>query len=150
MPKLLKWLSITDRFSKLYLDKLLAPWGLNSSQHMFLTKICRQPGMSQDSLIDTTYVHPSNIVRTIAALEKKGLLTRAPSEEDRRTCRLYPTEQAMAIVTWVEQACTQTEDVLLQGFTEEEKAVFLSALMRMGKNITATLQILRKEDENDA
>ena len=137
------------RFSKLYLDRLLAPWGLNSSQHMFLTKICRQPGVSQDSLIATSYVHPSNIVRTVAALEKKGLLTRTPSEEDKRTCRLYPTDQARSVVTWVEQACAQTEQALLQGFTEEEKAAFLSGLMRMGKNITTLQQIHRKEDEND-
>ena len=37
--KLLKWLSVADRFAKSYLDDQLAPLGINSSQHMYLLKI---------------------------------------------------------------------------------------------------------------
>lgn len=150
MNTLLKWLSVTDRFSKLYLDKRLAAHGINSSQHMFLIKICENPGILQDSLIDTIYLHPSNIVRTVASLENKGLLIRKPCEEDRRTCRLYPTNQAMAMIADVEAACTQTEAVLLQGFSEEEKKAFERALMLMGKNITSEMKIYREEDGFDA
>ena len=73
--KLLKWLSVADRFAKSYLDERLAPLGLNSSQHMYLLKVCDQPGISQDSLLDSVYVHPSNIVRMVAALEKKGTVS---------------------------------------------------------------------------
>lgn len=150
MNTLLKWLSVTDRFSKLYLDKRLAAHGINSSQHMFLIKICENPGILQDSLIDTIYLHPSNIVRTVASLENKGLLIRKPCEEDRRTCRLYPTNQAMAMIADVEAACTQTEAVLLQGFSEEEKTAFERALMLMGKNIASEMKIYREEDGFDA
>ena len=46
--QLLKWLSVTDRFYKIYLDKQLAPYGINNSQYMFLIKICRSPGILQD------------------------------------------------------------------------------------------------------
>ena len=150
MNTLLKWLSVTDRFSKLYLDKRLAAHGINSSQHMFLIKICENPGILQDSLIDTIYLHPSNIVRTVASLENKGLLIRKPCEEDRRTCRLYPTNQAMAMIADVEAACTQTEAVLLQGFSEEGKTAFERALMLMGKNIASEMKIYREEDGFDA
>ena len=38
--KLLKWLSVADRFTKAYLDQRLEPLGINSSQHMYLLKIC--------------------------------------------------------------------------------------------------------------
>lgn len=89
--KLLKWLSVTDRFYKIYLDKQLAPFGINNSQYMFLIKICRSPGILQDSLMDMFYVHPSNIVRTVAALEKRGMIMRSPNDKDKRTCKLYPT-----------------------------------------------------------
>ena len=95
-------------------------------------------------------MHPSNIVRTVASLENKGLLIRKPCEEDRRTCRLYPTNQAMAMIADVEAACTQTEAVLLQGFSEEEKTAFERALMLMGKNIASEMKIYREEDGFDA
>lgn len=149
MNTLLKWLSVTDRFSKLYLDKLLAAQGINSSQHMFLIKICENPGLLQESLMNTFYLHPSNIVRTVASLENKGLLTRNPCEEDRRTCRLYPTDQAMAVIASVEAACTQTEDILLQDFSTKEREAFEKSLKRIGKNITSAMNIYRKEDEFD-
>ena len=32
--KLLKWLSVSDRYAKAYLDEKLVPLGLSSSQHM--------------------------------------------------------------------------------------------------------------------
>ncbi|KAI4448276.1 hypothetical protein C823_002795 [Eubacterium plexicaudatum ASF492] len=103
--KLLKWLSVTDRFYKIYLDKQLAPYGINSSQHMFLIKICDSPGILQDSMINMFYVHPSNIVRTIAALEKQGMITRSPHEQDKRTCRLYPTDRALSVVEDIRTVC---------------------------------------------
>ena len=35
---LIKWLSITDRRTKMYMDRILEPLGINSSQHIFLIK----------------------------------------------------------------------------------------------------------------
>lgn len=147
--KILKWLSIADRFAKVYLDRQLAPLGLNSSQHMFLIKICQQPGILQDSLIDTFYLHPSNIVRTVMVLERNGFITRTPYDKDKRTWQLYPTDKAEAIIRQIKAACEQTEAVLLQGFTEEEAARFEENLIMTGKQITKECSIRRKEDESD-
>ena len=147
--KLLKWLSISDRYAKAYLDHRLAPLGINSSQHMYLLRICEQPGISQDSLLDSFYVHPSNIVRMIAALEKKGFLTRTPSEQDKRTWRLYPTEQALSIVGQVRAACSETEALLLDGLAPEDRPAFQNALLQVGRRITSELQVERMEDNFD-
>lgn len=147
--KLLKWLSVTDRFYKIYLDKQLAPFGINNSQYMFLIKICRVPGILQDSLIDMFYVHPSNIVRTIAALEKQGLITRAPNDEDKRTWKLYPTDCALSVIEEVQKVCEKTEALLLQGISEADQEIFLELLMQAGRNITTELHIVRKGDEFD-
>lgn len=145
--KLLKWLSVTDRFYKIYLDKQLAPFGLNNSQYMFLIKICRSPGILQDSLMDMFYVHPSNIVRTIAALEKQGMLTRSPNDKDKRTCKLYPTDRALSVIDEVEAVCKKTEALLLQGITETNQELFMNLLVQAGKNITAELHVERKGEE---
>ena len=145
--KLLKWLSVADRYYKVYLDKQLAPFGINSSQHMFLIKICDSPGIAQDSLLDMFYVHPSNIVRTIAALEKQGLVTRSPNDQDKRTWKLYPTQRALSVLDEVRAACEKTEALLLQGISEPDRALLTGLLMQAGRNITAELHIERKEDE---
>ena len=108
--KILKWLSVADRFYKIYLDKQLAPFGVNSSQHMILLKICNSPGILQDSLINMFYIHPSNIVRTIAALEKQGMITRAPNHEDKRTWKLYPTDLALSAFEEIQTVCGENGD----------------------------------------
>ena len=56
---LVKWLSIAERYSKIYLDRLLAPLGLNSSQHMYITVICRNPGITQEEFTELTYLTPA-------------------------------------------------------------------------------------------
>ncbi len=147
--KLLKWLSVADRFAKVYLDQRLAPLGINSSQHMYLLKVCDHPGISQDSLLGTVYVHPSNIVRMVAALEKKGFLTRVPCEQDKRTWKLYPTERALSIAGQIRAACQETEDVLLNSLPAEEQAEFQRMLARAGRDIAEKLGVKRTEDEFD-
>jgi len=145
--KLLKWLSVADRFYKIYLDKQLAPFGINSSQYMILMKICDSPGILQDSLMNRFYIHPSNIVRTIAALEKQGMITRSPNNKDKRTWKLYPTDRALSISEQIQAICEKTEAILLQEISETEKQLFIDLLMQAGKNITAELHIERKEEE---
>ena len=145
--RLLKWLSVTDRFYKIYLDKQLAPFGINNSQYMFLIKICHSPGILQDSLLDMFYVHPSNIVRTIAALEKQGMITRSPNDKDRRTCKLYPTDRALSVIDEVQAVCERTETLLLQGITDSDQELFINLLVQAGKNITAELHVERKGEE---
>lgn len=69
---------------------------------ILLIKICHSPGILQDALMDIFYVHPSNIVRTVAALEKQGMITRSPHDKDKRTCKPYPTERALSVIDKVQ------------------------------------------------
>lgn len=147
--KLLKWLSVADRFAKIYLDNQLAPLGINSSQHMYLLKVCDQPGILQDSFINSFYVHPSNIVRTIAALEKKDFLIRVPYDKDKRTWQLYPTEKAMAVAEEIRHACDKTEALLMKELSGEQQAEFTNMLFNVGKQIAGELNIERTGDEFD-
>ncbi len=134
-----------QHFYKIYLDKQLAPFGINSSQYIFLIKICDCPGILQDSLMGMFYVHPSNIVRTIAALEKQGMITRSLNVQDKRTWRLYPTDRALSVLEEIRTVCKNTENLLLQGLSEAEKNLFVELLMKAGKNITTELHIDRDE-----
>ena len=147
--EVIKWMSIADRHTKIFLDKHLDEMGLNSSQYMYLLAICRQPGISQDSLMERVFVHPSNIVRTVAALEAKGYLTREPCEEDRRTWRLYPTEAARAALGQIEAACARTVEVLSEELSPEEQAALEKLLCRAGKRMARELNVVRREDESD-
>lgn len=92
--EVIKWLSIADRYTKMYLDRCLVPLGLNGSQYMYVLKICENPGITQDSFFGFFYVNPSNITRALAGLEKEGYVRKDINPFDKRTCRLYPTARA--------------------------------------------------------
>ena len=147
--KLLKWLSVTDRFTKAYLDSRFAPPGINSSQHMYLLKVCNEPGILQDSMIDSFYVHPSNIIRMIGALEKNGFLTRQPYEKDKRTCRLYPTEKALSVCGQIQEICQDAERILTQELSDEEQQIFADILLKAGKRMVQQIGLNGKEDGFD-
>ncbi|MFR7478660.1 MAG: MarR family winged helix-turn-helix transcriptional regulator [Acutalibacteraceae bacterium] len=147
--KLIKWLSVSDRYAKAYLDEKLAPLGLTSSQHMYVLKICRTPGLTQEALLDRLYIHPSNVTRTITLLERSGFLTRQPCDHDRRTYRLYPTEKAQKAVPAIEKACRDTEDALLKALPGEDRAALAPMLQLTGRHMAALCGMQKQEDEFD-
>lgn len=146
---ILKWLSVTDRFSKVYLDNQFAQFGINSSQYLYILKICDCPGILQESLIESIYVHPSNIVRTVSALEKKGYITRDAYDKDKRTCRLYPTEKAVEISGQLRKISDDLKKLLMEEISGEEQEVFDRVLMKAGRRIAKELNMERKKDEDD-
>ena len=134
-----KWLSITDRYTKMYLDRQLAPLGLNSSQHMYIIKICSEPGITQDQFISFFYIHPSNITRSIAYLEKTGFIKKEPHYKDKRTYCLYPTEKAIEANKQILDILNNWHEILLQNFSTEERARFFSFLNEAGQKAITEL-----------
>ena len=132
MP-MIKWLSVTDRFTKMYLDRQFIPLGINSSQHMYILKICQSPGITQEQFISSFHLNPSNITRSILTLEKKGFLIRKTNPTDKRTCMLYPTSKAEAICGPIQKIIEQWENQILQNFCDEEQQLFLSMLRQIGE-----------------
>lgn len=141
----IRWMSVADRYTKMYLDRHLAPLGLNSSQFMFVIRVCQNPGMTQDQFLASFNVHPSNITRALASLEKAGLLRREQNEKDKRTWQLYPTEQAKQIYPQVISLCEEWQASLLEAIPPEAAAQFEENLKRM-----ALWAVERLEQETEA
>lgn len=131
---ILKWFSITDRHIKKYLDLHLAPYGINSSQHLYILKICDQPGITQERLIEDYYIHPSNVTRALNTLEEKGYVRRESCEEDKRKWKLYPMDKAWDLQKEIIRVKKEAEAELLKGFTAQEQKDFSELLKKAGKN----------------
>ena len=146
----IKWLSIAGRYTKMYLDKQLEPLGLNSSQHMFVIKICEEPGISQERLFSLIYLNPSNITRAITALEKQGFLVKRQNPADRRTFILDPTEKARQTYPEIVKIAGGWYEMALEGFTEEEKALFDSLAKKAGNNLLKEMCEEKEERKKEA
>ena len=145
--ELLKWLSITDRYTKIHLDRELAPLGLNSSQHMYIIKICAEPGITQDRFVTNFYIHPSNITRSIAYLETQGFIRREPLRKDKRTYCLFPTEKGLVASKQIIDIQKIWYKRLLEDFSAEEQSQFLEFINKAGmKAIYEVTKEIESED----
>lgn len=136
MEDFIKWFSIGFRHISMYLDKQLAPYGLNNSQYMYVVRVCERPGITQDQFLQLFYIHPSNVTRAIAALEKQGFIERRCNQQDRRTFCLFPTQRALeaypCIVEirrqWQQELLEQTDPALRSQLQETMKKIALYAV----------------------
>jgi len=83
------------------------------------------------------------VTRLIDRLEKRGLITRLRSEEDRRVVRLALTEEGRALAGQIPAIFTKVLDRLLSGFTPEEvgflKSMLRRILLNSGEPMSAAL-----------
>lgn len=144
--EVIKWLSVTERHTKMYLDRQLEPLGLNSSQHMYITRVCENPGMTQDRFITSFYIDPSNITRSLAYLEREGFIRKENNKKDKRTCYLYPTQKGEMVYHEIVKICRQWEQDILGILTQEEQQTLDTLLQRIGKQSVDYLEEYGQEE----
>ena len=69
MPHIIKTMNEITRCGMQYRTDNLEPFGLKSCHASYLLEICRNPGISQDTLARRICINKSNIARQIVVLE---------------------------------------------------------------------------------
>lgn len=133
MDQIFKWLGILGRMSNLYADQQFKDLQINSSQHMFLVHICKNPGITQDRLKESFFIHPSNITRALDHLEREGYIIKEPLETDKRTFCLHPTERAREAYDYILRVIWKWESIITSEMTEEQEKEFAALLEQAGK-----------------
>lgn len=145
MEGMVKWLSIGDRYTKMYLDKRLAGIGLNSSLYMYIIQVCQNPGITQDKFISLFYLNPSNITRALIRLERDGFIEKRSNPLDKRTCCLYPTERAQKANVKILEIIHQWHAKIREILTPQEEQLFFELLERVGNQ---AISIMTKEERD--
>ena len=78
--------------------------------------------------------HPT-VSGILSRLEQKGFIEMQPDEQDRRCKRIYILPKGLELDETMHQTVRTTEENLVQGFTEEEKAQFAALLQRAIDNL---------------
>ncbi|WP_081639369.1 MarR family winged helix-turn-helix transcriptional regulator [Hippea alviniae] len=130
-----KWISILYRHSMMYANEFLKDYEINAGQLPFFINIIENPGITQEELSKKLRIDKSTTAKSIKVLIKKGYLTRKVSREDKRVHLLYPTEKAIQVKEVIfKRAFEWDEDVLLKGFSEDEKRCAYDLLRRITQN----------------
>ena len=72
--RFMKYVGEIWRCAALYRTEQYEKLGIGCYQDQYLVKICEQPGISQEEIAESLFVHKSNVARQVAALEEKGFV----------------------------------------------------------------------------
>lgn len=109
----------------------MADLGITSTQASIMFMLASGRSLAAADLAREYGIDASAVTRLIDRLEKRGLITRVRSEEDRRVIRLALTEEGRALARQIPDIFTMVLDKLLGGFTAEEVGFLKSMLRRM-------------------
>ena len=131
MPHIIKTMNEITRCGMQYRNDNLEPLGLKSCHASYLLEICRNPGISQDTLARRICINKSNIARQIVVLEEGGFVERRSSTEDKRVMELYPTQKALDLLPQIHAILKCWETTITEGMTEEELTLLCGLLSKM-------------------
>ncbi|SAL52260.1 MarR family transcriptional regulator [Caballeronia terrestris] len=108
-----------------------AELGITSTQASIVFMLASGQGLTAADLAREYGIDASAVTRLIDRLEKRGLLSRVRSEEDRRVVRLALTPEGFALAEKIPAIFIRVMDKLLMGFTPEEVGFLKSMLRRV-------------------
>lgn len=108
----------------------LEPLGLENHHAGILLHIGLLGMQTQRQLVDSMGVDKSAMVRTLDALEARGLVRREAHPTDRRAHAVVLTDTGRAMVDRVAAAATRTDERMTTCFTPEERELFFSMVVR--------------------
>ncbi len=125
---------VSRSFTRL-VDAPLRELGLAVSQLPVLVSLGRNGPLSQIELARLARVEQPSMVQLLARMERDGLVERVADPLDGRRRQVSLTAAARAALPEARAAMERTNDMALEGFSDEERAQLLEALLRIEANL---------------
>lgn len=141
-------ISIIERCNLQYRNQAFRHLGLKGYQYSYMTRICRNPGVSQEQLSKEMHIDKSNVARSLAALEKLDYITRAADPKDHRVLLIYPTQAGKDIFPKILTILKTQRQAMMDDFSEEEQEQLNSLLRRLRTKAELLVEMEVKDEEN--
>ena len=123
---------------KKYLAEVFKKNGVNltAEQYLVMDTLWNEGTLTQQAIAFIIQKDKNSVTQFIDNLEKKGLVKRSISKEDRRVNNIVVTEKGMALKDSTKQLAIDTMNHALEGIPEEDIQTFVSVLKKVGANIS--------------
>ena len=129
-----KYISILQRLSNIYFANELSSYQIGCGQQFFLLQIFKNPGISLKELASNGSFDKATATRAVKKLEEEAYVRTETDGEDKRVRHIYATEKARTVVDITRNSVDSLTEVMLEGFTEEERDSAEAFLIRMADN----------------
>jgi DNA-binding MarR family transcriptional regulator len=129
-------LSDVARHMRTYSDQVARKHGMTRAQWIILSRLERQPNLSQSELAALAEVTPITVARLVDRLEALGLVERCSDPDDRRIWRLRLTPAAAPVLAEIKQFRVKLYSLMTEGIAPAEIDALASGLQRMKENVS--------------
>lgn len=119
------------------LDRRIRPFGLSVGQVTVFLALAETDDLPQRELVRESAVEQPAMVGILKRMEASGLVVRRSDPEDRRTSLFALTPTGRASLAQLHDALDAGNSDALAGFDDEERALLITLLRRMIRNLIA-------------
>jgi DNA-binding MarR family transcriptional regulator len=118
------------------ISERVAPHDLTTLQFTTMSVLSRHGApLSTSQLARRAFMTPQSMSEVIHALERKGLIKRNPHPNHRRTLPATLTPKGHRVLAACEEAVTEFESTMLEGFSATDRAAFLDMIKTAVRNL---------------
>jgi DNA-binding MarR family transcriptional regulator len=117
-----------------YFKRRLQEYDITPSQYSLLQCLHAQDGQTPSQLAQAMRLDTSSITGILGRLEKKNLIDRVYSQEDRRSVYIHLREEGQALWEQVDKVIDEANEKITRGLDAEHYAEFLSCLSLIEHN----------------
>ena len=108
---------------------------LTKGQYLYLVRICENPGIIQEQVVEMIKVDRSTATRAIQKLEINGFIEKKQDPYNKKIKKLFPTKKGKTVYPFINRENDYSNLVALEGFSEEEAETTFNLLQRIRKNV---------------
>ena len=117
-----------------YFKRQLQDYDITPSQYALLHCLYVQDGLTPSQLAQALRLDTSSITGILGRLEKKGLIDRVYSQEDRRSVSIHLRDEGKALWAQVDRVIEEANDKVLDGLDPKLFQHFLSVIQVIEHN----------------
>lgn len=119
-------------------------YDLTRGQYLYLVRIYENPGIIQEKLAEMIKVDRTTAARAIKKLETNGFIEKQSDKENKKIKKLFPTEKGKELAPFIIKENNYSNEVALQGLSQEEVAILASLLEKARKNVEIDWEQVKK------
>jgi DNA-binding MarR family transcriptional regulator len=144
MGQILREIGLISRCFETISNIEFKEYNLSKGQYIYLVRICENPGIISNKISEMLKVDRTTTSRAINKLEGSGFIEIKKDINNKKILRLFPTEKGERTYEFLKEEEEYSDFISLNGFTMEEKEMFLRLLSRMRENIQDDWDLIKK------
>ena len=122
---------------KKHLSEVFKKNGVNltAEQYLVMDTLWNEGTLTQQAIAFIIQKDKNSVTQFIDNLEKKGLVTRSVSKDDRRVNNIVVTQEGMAMKNSTKKLAIETMEKALEGIPEQDVLTFVDVLKKVCANI---------------